>query len=79
VAPGGAAPEVCMRQRRQAVPSRKAVQPEPPVVPLEPLDELPRPVCGAVMAVARRHGVALDVCERHGAWLDRGEPERLLA
>jgi Zn-finger nucleic acid-binding protein len=50
-----------------------------PEAPLELLDELPCPVCARVMRVARRHGVAIDVCERHGVWLDRGELERLLA
>lgn len=65
-----------MRKRRKVEVSAK---PMLPGVPLEPLDDLPCPVCAKVMRVSRRHGVAIDVCERHGVWLDRGELERLLA
>lgn len=50
----------------------------PADVPLEPLDELPCPVCGRTLQVARRAGVSLDHCPGHGVWLDTGELERLL-
>ena len=69
-----------MRKRRKVEVSAK---PMLPGVPLEPLDDLPCPVCAKVMRVSRRHGVAIDVCERHGATWNvnsvRARLERLLA
>jgi Zn-finger nucleic acid-binding protein len=64
-----------MRKRRKVEFPAKTVLPE---VPLEPLDELPCPVCGRVMRVVRRGGVSVDTCAAHGVWLDVGELDRLL-
>lgn len=42
---------------------------------------VPCPECGTLMNrknFAQSSGVVLDVCARHGVWLDRGELERVL-
>lgn len=31
------------------------------------------PICNAEMSVKSKHNVSVDVCEKHGVWLDRGE------
>lgn len=35
------------------------------------------PVCNAAMEAETRHGISVDVCSRHGLWLDHGELLRL--
>jgi Zn-finger nucleic acid-binding protein len=40
--------------------------------------ERPCPICGRAMVVQNDGGIALDVCPRHGIWLDRGELKALL-
>ena len=38
----------------------------------------PCPVCRGVMSLARKGKTAIDVCEEHGIWLDRGELEAIV-
>ena len=37
------------------------------------------PICSAVMQTDRTFGVAIDICEPHGTWLDKDELRFLLA
>jgi Zn-finger nucleic acid-binding protein len=41
--------------------------------------ERPCPICGRAMTLQNDAGIAIDVCPRHGVWLDRGELKALLA
>ena len=38
-----------------------------------PHGERPCPICGAMMGAEEEFGVTIDVCRRHGIWLDVGE------
>ena len=38
----------------------------------------PCPICGQAMTAQSASGIAIDVCPRHGIWLDRGELKALL-
>ena len=38
-----------------------------------PAGERPCPICQEKMIVDMEYGFAIDVCPRHGVWLDRGE------
>ena len=44
-----------------------------------PSGERPCPICGTRMAVENISGVSIDVCAKHGVWLDRGELPKILA
>jgi Zn-finger nucleic acid-binding protein len=44
-----------------------------------PSGERPCPICGSHMDVEQMSGVNVDVCAKHGVWLDRGELPRILA
>ncbi len=43
-----------------------------------PSGERPCPICGNHMDVEQMSGVNVDVCAKHGVWLDRGELPRIL-
>lgn len=36
------------------------------------------PICGQAMIVHREFGIHIDVCDKHGVWLDQGELQALL-
>jgi len=36
------------------------------------------PVCGECMQVEAKRGVSVDVCSKHGVWLDSGELDKIL-
>lgn len=36
------------------------------------------PVCGARLRVEAKKGVAIDVCDEHGMWLDQGELDTVI-
>jgi Zn-finger nucleic acid-binding protein len=46
----------------------------------EPIPEraLLCPVCGSALRVEARDGIAVDVCDEHGIWLDRGELQSIV-
>ncbi len=44
-----------------------------------PVKKLDCPVCGGTMKKRAVESVEIDYCDWHGAWLDAGELERLLA
>jgi hypothetical protein len=44
-----------------------------------PSGERPCPICGTRMAVENISGVSIDLCAKHGVWLDRGELPKILA
>ena len=35
------------------------------------------PVCNVDMTVKTRHSVSVDICEKHGLWLDKGELSKI--
>ena len=43
-----------------------------------PSGERPCPICGKHMDVEQMSEVDVDVCAKHGVWLDRGELPRIL-
>lgn len=57
---------------------RKKTDHIPEVAPLD-RDPLPCPVCGRSMRVESKGRVSVDVCARHGIWLDQGELENICA
>jgi len=44
-----------------------------------PVDQRACPVCSVPLVQTMVKGVAVDVCENHGIWLDNGELEIILA
>ena len=43
-----------------------------------PSGERACPICGNTMEVEQMSGVNIDVCAKHGVWLDRGELPQIL-
>ena len=45
---------------------------------ITPEGERPCPICGEAMDTKKKRGVAIDVCEEHGVWLDQGEMSKII-
>ena len=69
------------REERAGVVSALAVRAATVTAPRDVVRYVPCPRCEKLMNrrnFAQSSGVVLDVCARHGVWLDRGELERVL-
>ena len=69
------------REERAGVVSALAARVPTATVPPDIIRYVPCPVCERLMNrknFAQSSGVVLDVCAKHGVWLDRGELERVL-
>ena len=69
------------REERAGIVSALAERVPTAAAPPDIVRYVPCPVCGRLMNrknFAQSSGVVLDVCAKHGVWLDRGELERVL-
>ena len=69
------------REERAGVVSALAARVPSATTPPDIVRYVPCPVCNRLMNrknFAQSSGVVLDVCAKHGVWLDRGELERVL-
>lgn len=69
------------REERSGVVSALAARVPTAAIPPDIIKYVPCPRCERLMNrknFAQSSGVVLDVCARHGVWLDRGELERVL-
>jgi Zn-finger nucleic acid-binding protein len=66
--------------KRKIAKSRKVHQPEPhPNAALVPEGERRCVICGSRMTRQFQEGVAVDVCEEHGIWLDKNQLPRIIS